>query len=65
MTTERPDDLHQRLERNRRMGRRGMLAVVGAAGVAALVVSCATSEPEMTARGSAPSSGAPGQGGAG
>ncbi|WP_243060798.1 intradiol ring-cleavage dioxygenase [Nocardioides sp. SR21] len=39
-------DLPRIVERNKRMGRRGMLAVFGAAGVAALAVSCGTDEPE-------------------
>jgi len=62
-------DLPQILERNKRMGRRGMLAVFGAAGVAALAVSCGTDESPTTSGSSTtaggPPSGPPDQGGAG
>ena len=51
-------DLPRIVERNRRMGRRGMLAVFGAAGVAALAVSCGTDEPE-TVTSSSPQGGPP------
>lgn len=71
MTDEREEhdlglshDLPRIIERNQRMGRRGMLAVFGAAGVAALAVSCGTDNPETTSGSSAPAGG-PGQGGAG
>ncbi|MBB3043850.1 3,4-dioxygenase subunit beta [Nocardioides sp. LMS-CY] len=71
MTDEREEhdlglshDLPRIIERNQRMGRRGMLAVFGAAGVAALAVSCGTDDPETTSGSSAPAGG-PGQGGAG
>lgn len=71
MTDEREEhdlglshDLPRIIERNQRMGRRGMLAVFGAAGVAALAVSCGTDDPETTSDSSAPAGG-PGQGGAG
>jgi len=56
-------DLPRIVERNRRMGRRGMLAVFGAAGVAALAVSCGTDEPETvtssSAQGGPPAGGTP------
>jgi protocatechuate 3,4-dioxygenase beta subunit len=56
-------DLPRIVERNKRMGRRGMLAVFGAAGVAALAVSCGTDEPETVtspgAQGGAPAGGTP------
>jgi len=58
----------QGLERNKRMGRRGMLAVFGAAGVAALAVSCGTDDTSTTSGGSTPAgtpNGPPDQGGAG
>jgi len=59
----------QGVERNKRMGRRGMLAVFGAAGVAALAVSCGTDDTPTTSGSSAPAggppSGPPDQGGAG
>ena len=59
-------DLPRIVERNRRMGRRGMLAVFGAAGVAALAVSCGTDGPETTTSSSgAPAGMPPGQEGAG
>lgn len=62
-------DLPQILERNKRMGRRGMLAVFGAAGVAAVAVSCgtdtsSTTSSSSTTTGTPPAGGAPG-GGAG
>ena len=62
-------DLPQILERNKRMGRRGMLAVFGAAGVAAVAVSCgtdtsSTTSSSSTTTGTPPDGGAPG-GGAG
>lgn len=56
-------DLPRIVERNKRMGRRGMLAVFGAAGVAALAVSCGTDEPETvtstSAQGGPPAGGTP------
>lgn len=52
-------DLPRIVERNKRMGRRGMLAVFGAAGVAALAVSCGTDEPE-TVTSTSPQGGPPG-----
>jgi protocatechuate 3,4-dioxygenase beta subunit len=59
----------QGLDRNKRMGRRGMLAVFGAAGVAALAVSCGTDGSPTTSGSSStaggPPSGPPDQGGAG
>jgi len=61
-------DLPRIVERNRRLGRRGVLAVFGAAGVAALAVSCGTDEPETvtssSAQGGPPSGGTPPDGGA-
>lgn len=45
--------------RNRRWGRRGMLVVVGAAGLAALAVSCTTDASESSVRGSTPPEGVP------
>jgi protocatechuate 3,4-dioxygenase beta subunit len=62
-------DLPKIVERNKRWGRRGVLAVFGAAGVAALAVSCGTDGPETTSSSSRPSGGPggtpPDQGGAG
>lgn len=62
-------DLPQILERNKRMGRRGMLAVFGAAGVAAMAVSCGTDTPSTTSSssttGGTPPAGGPPGGGAG
>jgi protocatechuate 3,4-dioxygenase beta subunit len=61
-------DLPRIVERNKRMGRRGMLAVFGAAGVAALAVSCGTDDLPTTSDSSAPAgtpNGPPDQGGAG
>jgi protocatechuate 3,4-dioxygenase beta subunit len=55
-------DLPRIVERNKRMGRRGVLAVFGAAGVAALAVSCGTDGPETTSSSSRPT-GAPADGG--
>jgi protocatechuate 3,4-dioxygenase beta subunit len=55
-------DLPQILERNKRMGRRGMLAVFGAAGVAAIAVSCGTDNTSTTSSNSTPE-GAPPSGG--
>lgn len=52
-------DLPKIVERNRRMGRRGMLAVFGAAGVAALAVSCGTDEPGTIPSRTAPPAGGP------
>lgn len=56
-------DLPRIVERNKRMGRRGMLAVFGAAGVAALAVSCGTDEPETvtssSTQGGPPAGGTP------
>ncbi len=62
-------DLPRIVDRNKRLGRRGMLAVFGAAGVAAIAVSCGSDEPTTSSGGStpedAPPSGPPGQGGPG
>jgi protocatechuate 3,4-dioxygenase beta subunit len=58
-------DLPRIVERNRRIGRRGMLAVLGGAGVAALAVSCGTDDPHTSVSSGAPAGAPPGQGGAG
>ena len=63
-------DLPRIVERNKRLGRRGVLAVFGAAGVAALAVSCGSDGAETTTSSSRPSGGPgggtpPDQGGAG
>jgi protocatechuate 3,4-dioxygenase beta subunit len=60
-------DLPRIVERNRRLGRRGMLAVFGAAGVAALAVGCGSDDSTTTASSGRPSGppdgGAPPDGG--
>jgi protocatechuate 3,4-dioxygenase beta subunit len=63
-----PRLLDRQAERNKRMGRRGMLAVFGAAGVAAIAVSCGTDDTSTTSGSSTPAgtpNGPPDQGGAG
>jgi len=64
-----PRIVERQAARNKRMGRRGMLAVFGAAGVAALAVSCGTDDTPTTSGSSAPAGGPPSgprdQGGAG
>ncbi|GAA1793547.1 hypothetical protein GCM10009795_043900 [Nocardioides hankookensis] len=64
-----PQILDRQAERSKRMGRRGMLAVFGAAGVAAIAVSCGTDTPSTTSSSSttdgAPPAGGPPGGGAG
>ena len=47
-----PRIVERQAERNRRMGRRGMLAVFGAAGVAAIAVSCGTNDTSTSSGGS-------------
>ena len=62
-------DLPRIVERNKRMGRRGVLTVFGAAGVAAIAVGCGADDSLTTSGGSATAGGPqgppPDQGGAG
>lgn len=59
-----PRLIDRQAERNRRMGRRGMLAVFGAAGVAAIAVSCSSDGSPTSSSSSSPAANPPDQGGA-